>query len=53
VLGFLAGKQVVNNYHRYAALKAPAEKKNTISFNLQYYSGHIAPGIIYTFRGNS
>ena len=49
-LGFLAGKQVVNNYHRYAKLKAPDQRKNTVSFNLQYYSGHVAPGIIYTFR---
>jgi len=49
-LGFLAGKQVVNNYHRYAKLKAPDQRKNTVSFNLQYYSGHIVPGIIYKFR---
>jgi membrane-associated phospholipid phosphatase len=49
-LGFLAGKQVVNNYHRYAKLKAPKQKKNTVSFNLQYYSGHIVPGMIYKFR---
>ena len=49
-LGFLAGKQVVNNYHRYAKLKAPNQKKNTVSFNLQYYSGHVVPGMIYKFR---
>ncbi|MEP6948619.1 MAG: phosphatase PAP2 family protein [Ginsengibacter sp.] len=49
-LGFLAGKQVVNNYHRYAKLKAPNQKKNTVSFNLQYYSGHVMPGMIYKFR---
>jgi membrane-associated phospholipid phosphatase len=49
-VGFLAGKQVVNNYHRYAKLKAPNQKKNTVSFNLQYYSGHVVPGIIYKFR---
>jgi len=49
-LGFLAGKQVVNNYHRYAKLKAPNQKKNTVTFNLQYYSGHIQPGMVYKFR---
>jgi membrane-associated phospholipid phosphatase len=49
-LGFLAGKQVVNNYHRYAKLKAPDQNKNTVSFNLQYYSGHVVPGMIYKFR---
>ena len=49
-LGFLAGKQVVNNYHRYAKLKEPNQKKNTVSFNLQYYSGHVVPGMIYKFR---
>ena len=49
-VGFLIGKQVVNNYHRYPKLKAPNQKKNTVVFNLQYYSGHIVPGIIYKFR---
>jgi membrane-associated phospholipid phosphatase len=49
-LGFLAGKQVVNNYHRYAKLKSPNRNKNTVSFNLQYYSGHVTPGMIYKFR---
>lgn len=49
-LGFLAGKQVVNNYHRYAKLKSPNKKKNTVSFNLQYYAGHLVPGMIYKFR---
>jgi membrane-associated phospholipid phosphatase len=49
-LGFLAGKQVVNNYHRYAKLKAPNQKKNSVSFNVQYYSGHVQPGMEYRFR---
>jgi membrane-associated phospholipid phosphatase len=49
-LGFLAGKQVVNNYHRFAKLKAPNQKKNTVSFNMKYYSGHVVPGLIYKFR---
>ncbi|MDQ6761406.1 MAG: phosphatase PAP2 family protein [Bacteroidota bacterium] len=49
-LGYLSGKQVVNNYHRYSKLKAPGQKKNTISFNLQYSYGHLSPGIIYKFH---
>jgi membrane-associated phospholipid phosphatase len=49
-LGYLTGKQVVNNYHRYSKIKAPNEKKNTVSFNLGYSYGHLTPGIIYTFK---
>ena len=49
-LGYLTGRLVVNNYHRYAKLKAPNQKKNSVSFNLQYNSGHIMPGMVYTFR---
>ncbi|MDB5209257.1 MAG: phosphatase family protein [Sediminibacterium sp.] len=49
-LGFLTGRQVVNNYHRYAKLKAPELKKNTVVFNLDYRFGRVLPGIIYKFR---
>jgi len=49
-VGYLTGRLVVNNYHRYAKLKAPQQKKNTVSFNLQYNYGVLQPGIIYTFR---
>ena len=49
-LGYLTGRQVVNNYHRYAKLKAPKQKKNTVSFNLEYNYGVIQPGVVYTFR---
>ena len=49
-LGFLTGKQVVNNYHRYSKLKAPAQKKNTVTFNLNYSYGHLMPGMIYKFH---
>jgi hypothetical protein len=48
-LGFLTGKQVVNNYHRYAKLKAPKQKKNSVSFNLQYNYGRLMPGLVYRF----
>lgn len=50
LLGYLSGRQIVNNYHRYAKLKAPGIPKNTVSFNMQYNYGHMEPGIIYTFR---
>ena len=48
-LGYLTGRQVVNNYHRYAKLKAPKQKKNSVSFNLQYYNHQLIPGLIYRF----
>ncbi|HMG68133.1 MAG TPA: phosphatase PAP2 family protein [Chitinophagaceae bacterium] len=48
-LGYLTGRQVVNNYHRYAKLKAPKQKKNSISFNLQYNYGKLMPGMVYSF----
>ena len=34
VLGYFTGRQVVNNYHRYAKIKASQQKKNTLSFNI-------------------
>jgi membrane-associated phospholipid phosphatase len=49
-LGYLTGRQVVNNYHRYSKLKAPQQKKNTVSFNLQYNSGVVMPGLVYNIR---
>lgn len=49
-LGYVTGRQVVNNYHRYAKIKAPRQKKNTVTLNLQYNYGVLQPGIVYTFR---
>jgi membrane-associated phospholipid phosphatase len=49
-LGYLCGRQVVNNYHRYANLKAPAKTKNSISFNLSYNAGTIEPRLIFKLR---
>lgn len=37
-------------HHRYARRKAPQQKKNTVTFNLQYTYGVLQPGFIYTFR---
>ena len=50
VLGYLSGRHIVDNYHRYAKLKAPGQPKNSVSFNLQYNYGHIEPGLIYHIR---
>jgi membrane-associated phospholipid phosphatase len=50
-LGFLSGRQVVNNYHRYSKIqRGTAKKKNTLSFTLDYANGTLMPGCIYTFR---
>ncbi len=49
-LGYLTGQEVVNNYHRYAKLKAPQQKKNSVSFNMDYQFGRVMPGLVYTFR---
>lgn len=48
-LGYLCGTQVVNNYHRYAKLKAP-HKSGTVFFNLNYNGYNFEPGFTYTFR---
>ena len=48
-LGFFTGKLVVNNYHRYAKLKAPRQKKSSVSFNLEYNYGRLMPGLVYKF----
>ena len=49
-LGYLTGRQVVNNYHRYAKIKAPEQNKGAFKFNLQYNFGQVMPGFIYTFH---
>jgi membrane-associated phospholipid phosphatase len=49
-LGWLSGRQVVNNFHRYRRLRTPGRKRNTLSFNLQYSGGQLLPGVVYKFR---
>jgi membrane-associated phospholipid phosphatase len=49
-IGYLTGRNVVNNYHRYAKLKAPQKNGNSISLNFQYVNGQLHPGLIYKFR---
>lgn len=48
-LGYLTGRQVVNNYHRFADIKQPSVKKTSLKFNMQYNFGHLMPGLVYTF----
>lgn len=47
VLGYLSGRQVVNNYHRYAKIENEKARKNNISFNLNYSNGIMLPGLVY------
>lgn len=49
-LGYLTGRQVVNNYHRYARLKAPTQSKNTVSFGMEYEHGVLMPEMVFHFR---
>lgn len=48
-LGFLTGRQVVNNYHRFAKIKTDAKKRGQLSFNLNYDFGKMMPGVVYRF----
>ncbi len=47
VLGWLTGRQVVNNYHRYAKLKAPQQKKNNVTWHFNYEQRHLGAGLYY------
>ena len=49
-LGYLTGKLVVNNYHRYAKLKSPRMQKNNVSFSMGYRYGQLTPGLVYHIR---
>lgn len=52
-LGHLCGRQVVNNYHRYAKIKTepspqqkiPKKKKAHFSYNLNYLNGNLIGGL--------
>jgi membrane-associated phospholipid phosphatase len=47
-VGYLAGQNIVNNYHRYAKIKN-SEKKTSVTFNLGYLNRQLVPGVIYKF----
>jgi hypothetical protein len=49
-LGYLCGRQVVNNYHRYARIKSPKKKTDrSLSLDLNYNVDHVEPGLVYRF----
>lgn len=48
-LGYLSGRQVVRNYHRYAQLQHTRKKQGTLSFTFQYQMGQLLPGLQYSF----
>ena len=45
-LGYLTGRQVSFNYHRFAKIKNAEAKKKNITLNMQYHFGKLMPGII-------
>lgn len=49
-LGYLTGKQVVNNYHRYARIKETSKKKGSVTYQLNYNFGKVMPGITWHIR---
>jgi membrane-associated phospholipid phosphatase len=50
-LGFLSGRQVVRNYHRYAKIKAPTKpNRNRLALSANYEYGHFMPGLRYSFK---
>ncbi|RYZ49268.1 MAG: phosphatase PAP2 family protein [Sphingobacteriales bacterium] len=49
-LGYVTGRQVVNNYHRYARLQNEKKRKGTLSYNLDYSQGVFMGSMTYTFR---
>jgi len=49
-LGLLSGRQVVNNYHRFATIKNARERKGAVSFSVDYQMGVVLPKLVYTFR---
>ena len=49
-LGYLTGRQVAYNYHRFAHIKNLEEaKKKTVTLNMQYHFGKLMPGIVCKF----
>jgi len=48
-LGYLCGRQVVNNYHRYSRIKA-SKQKGIVYFNIGFSNGTLMPGLTYHFR---
>ncbi|RYY71561.1 MAG: phosphatase PAP2 family protein [Chitinophagaceae bacterium] len=51
VLGYLTGRQVSFNYHRFAKIKNDeSRKKNTVTMRLNYDYGQLMPGLVWKFN---
>lgn len=51
VLGYLTGRQVVNNYHRYAKIKQPERRRRgRLTWDMRYQFGNLQPAVVYHFR---
>jgi membrane-associated phospholipid phosphatase len=50
VLGFLSGRQVVNNCHHYAELKETKPRNRPLAFNIEYFYGKVLPGFTYNLK---
>ena len=48
-LGYVTGKQVVRNYHRYARLRNSQKNKTSLMINLHYQGGVFMPQLVYRF----
>jgi len=50
-IGYLCGRQVVDNYHRFARIKNKEKReKGKLSFSINYQFDQLMPEFIYTFR---
>lgn len=47
VLGYLSGRQVVNNYHRYAKIRNAKDPRNRMSLIMENNGNHMEPGLVY------
>ena len=45
-LGYLTGREISFNYHRYAKIQNDAKRKK-VTFNLQYNYGRMMPGLVW------
>jgi len=50
MIGYVSGRQVVNNFHRYSKIKQAGKPVHQpVFFNLQYFNKQIIPGVVYKF----
>lgn len=47
-LGFLSGRQVVRNYHRFSKIKQPTRPGRNLSFHVEEFQGRLLPGLTYS-----